>query len=707
MMPQAVPPSHDGVQPGVAHPVRDPRFDVLFQPLRIGPHVARNRFYQPPHCNGMGNLRPQAHAAMRGVKAEGGWAVVNSEHCSIHPTSDLMPEVLQSLWDEGDIPGLALMCEAVHAHGSLAGVQLAYAAYYNANKLTREVPMGPMARPVDGYFPLQVRAMDLQDIRNLRRWMREAAARARRAGFDIVNVDANFSTIAFQFMSPRNQRSDEYGGPLKNRVRLLRELIEESREGVRDACAVTVRLIVDELCGPQGLQVQDEGLAAIQMLAELPDLWDIVVGTWSDDSPTSRFAGENEHEPFLAGIKGVTSKPVVGVGRLTSPDTMASLIRRGVLDMVGATRPSIADPFLPRKIEEGRYEDIRECIGCNICVSSHYMMSNLRCTQNPTIGDEWRKGWHPERIRRRDSDEAVLVVGGGPAGLEAARALGQRGYAVTLAERARQFGGRVTREGALPGLNEWLRVRDWRLGQIGKMRNVATYLESDMTAETVLEFGVPHVVIATGARWRADAVGRLRGQPFVPGAGLTVLTPDEIMAGVRPQGPVLVYDEDHYYLGSVVAETLARAGAAVTLVTPGVEVSAFGLNTLEVPRIARRLDGLGVRMVTHHALGEADGAAVLFPHIHTRRPLRLEAATLVMVVSRASEDGLYRELARRPETLEAAGIKSLTRIGDCLAPGAIYHAVYAGHRFAEEFQAPVAELPFRRERILLAEEGSP
>ena len=139
----------------------------------------------------------------------------------------MVPEVLHALWDDGDIPALALMCDAVHAHGALAGVQLAYAAYYNANRYTREVPMGPVARPVDGYYPAQVRQMDKADIRNLRRWWGDAARRARKAGFDIINVDANFSTVAFQFLSPRNTRTDEYGGSLENRVRLLRELIAE------------------------------------------------------------------------------------------------------------------------------------------------------------------------------------------------------------------------------------------------------------------------------------------------------------------------------------------------------------------------------------------------------------------------------------------------------------------------------------------------
>src|SRR5262249_33132737 len=169
-------------------------------------------------------------------------------------------------------------------------------------------------------------------------------------------------------------------------------------------------------------------------------------GTWEDDSVTARFGEEAEQERYVRGLKALTSKPVVGVGRFTSPDLMARMVREGVLDFIGAARPSIADPFLPKKIEEGRYEDIRECIGCNICVAGDGTIAPLRCTQNPTMGEEWRRGWHPERIRPKRSDARVLVVGAGPAGLEAAQALGHRGYEVTLADRGRALGGRVALE---------------------------------------------------------------------------------------------------------------------------------------------------------------------------------------------------------------------------------------------------------------------
>ena len=241
----------------------------------------------------------------------------------------------------------------------------------------------------------------------------------------------------------RNDRLDEYGGSLENRARLLREIIEEAKEAVGDTCAIAVRFATDELLGEAGISADGEGREVVEMLAELPDLWDVNVSPWSNDSTTSRFKTEGSQEPFTAFVKRVTSKPVVGVGRFTSPDSMVAQIRRGILDFIGAARPSIADPFLPRKIEEGRLEDIRECIGCNICVSGDYTITPIRCTQNPTMGEEWRKGWHPEIISAKSSEDAVLIVGAGPAGLECARALGQRGYRVHLAEASEELGGRV------------------------------------------------------------------------------------------------------------------------------------------------------------------------------------------------------------------------------------------------------------------------
>jgi dimethylamine/trimethylamine dehydrogenase len=201
---------------------------------------------------------------------------------------------------------------------------------------------------------------------------------------------------------------------------------------------------------------------------------------------------------------------------------MVRQIRSGVLDLIGAARPSIADPFLPRKIDEGRLADIRECIGCNICVAGDHTMSPSRCTQNPSMGEEWRRGWHPERIRPLKSPAKILAVGAGPAGLEAA--MSRRGYDVALAEKTERLGGRVARERLLPGLSAWGRVAEYRIGQIEAMANVEIYRASALTAEDILGFGFDHVVLATGSRWRGDGIGRYLLKPVPSEAGARVLT---------------------------------------------------------------------------------------------------------------------------------------------------------------------------------------
>ena len=282
-------------------------------------------------------------------------------------------------------------------------------------------------------------------------------------------------------------------------------MIEEAREETKGEMAISIRMSLHE-AGPLGFS-NAEVREFIEMHGELPDLWDLAHGTWENCSGTSRFSDEGAQEALVRGIKALTPRPVVGVGRFTSADAMVRQVREGILDFIGAARPSIADPFLPKKIEEGRFDDIRECIGCNICVSGDMTGAISRCTQNPSFMEEWRKGWHPERVTARGRSERVLVVGGGPAGLEAAMVLGRRGYEVALAEAGTTLGGRVTRERALPGLAAWGRVADYRVGQIGPMPNVSTYFESRLSAEEVLEFGFQHVAVATGAAWRARCGG--------------------------------------------------------------------------------------------------------------------------------------------------------------------------------------------------------
>ena len=684
---------------------RDPRYDILFEPVKIGPVTARNRFYQVPHCNGMGRTFPSSMAAMRGVKAEGGWAVISTEQIDIHPTSDITPATEGRLWSDKDVPYHARMCDAVHEHGSLALIELVHNGKWAANFYSREVPLFPTHMPIMGNAPVQARAMDKADIRDYRRWHLDAAKRSRDAGYDIVCCYAGHNlSLAGQFMLKRyNFRTDEYGGSLENRVRLFREIVEETKEAVGDTMGVVIRFAVDELRGDEGMEWDKEGREIVAMLAEHPDLWDVNVAEWENDSVTSRFGEEGAQEPFIAFVKELTTKPVVGVGRYTSADRMVSVIKNGIMDMIGAARPSIADPFLPKKIEEGRIEDIRECIGCNICVGWDTEKAPMRCTQNPTKGEEWRKGWHPERIPAAEAQGAVLVVGAGPAGLEAARAAGHRGHDVTLAEASEELGGRVTRESALPGLSAWARVRDYRTYQLSQMANVQVFPASPLTADQVLEFGAAHIAIATGSHWRRDGYGRAHQFPIPGTDGANVLTPDDIMAGKVPEGPVLVYDDDHYYMGGVIAELLAQAGCEVTLATPESKVSSWTDHTLEQHRIQSRLMELGIDIVASHRLHAIDEDGATLSCIYTRRMRELSVGTVVMVTSRLPEDALYQELAGDPDRLAAAGVTTLRRIGDCHGPATIAAAVYEGHRFARELGEEVAEIPFLRELTELAE----
>ena len=377
------------------------------------------------------------------------------------------------------------------------------------------------------------------------------------------------------------------------------------------------------------------------------------------------------------------------------------MIEDGVLDLIGAARPSIADPFLPRKIEEGRADEIRECIGCNICVTCDSTATPVRCTQNPTMGEEWRRGWHPERIRAKTSDGKVLVVGAGPAGLEAAQALGKRGYDVVLAEGSDALGGRVAREARLPGLASWIRVVDYRKGQLDRLPTVEIALGSPLDATEILSYDFDHVALATGSLWRDDGVGRWHTRPLEL-TGVECLTPDDLMSGTRPAGTrVVLYDDDHYYLGGVLAEQLARDGHDVTIVTPEARVSEWTVNTMEQHRIQRRLLELGVTVLASHTVASAADGAVRAACVYTDQERELPCDSLVLVTCRLPVDELATELE---SALDGKSGPTIRLIGDAWSPGTIAAAVWDGHRYAEELDDPPSqdEPPFLREVVALA-----
>ena len=665
---------------------RDSRYDILFEPLKIGPVTTKNRFYQVPHCTGMGWQRPNSLNEMRAIKAEGGWGVVNTEYCSIHPSSDDLLCPYASLWDDSDVRAHRIMTEKVHEHGALAGAELWYGGSSASNLYTRDVAFDVNSRPNWKNQPFQSRKMDKRDFRDRRQWYRDAALRAREAGFDIVYAYANHDDLLHNFQRTiSNDRNDEYGGSVQNRARLLRETIEVLKDAVGETMAIAVRFAPDDDQMQDGQPVSDETREFFAEVAELPDLWDVTVQDWSLELGISRFVKEGALAPYHSYIKELTSKPVVSVGRFTSPDTMVTQLKRGFIDLIGAARPSIADPFLPKKIEEGRDEDIRECIGCNICYTGDQLGVPIRCTQNPTMGEEWRRGWHPENVRPKESDSQILIVGSGPAGLEAAHALGKRGYDVLLSEARTEVGGRVTLESRLPSLSEWARVRDYREQQFLKLPNVDVYLDSKLTAEDALLTESDHIVIATGATWRADGFGRTNNSANTHlTAPDQIFTPDDIMAGRLPEGRVVVFDDDYYYMGPVLAEMLQNAGCEVTFVSTHDMACSFGIYTTEQPSVQRSLLEAGVQLVFSKNLEAYDGEEIELSCMYTERESMMKADAVVMVTARLPNDDLYYELLDLMDAGQAGNTPPIRRIGDCEAPAPIASAVYAGRRYALE-----------------------
>jgi dimethylamine/trimethylamine dehydrogenase len=536
---------------------RDPRHDVLFTPLQIGPKQTPNRFYQVPQCGPGGTVKPWTQAAHRGLKAEGGWGVVCVEETNVSRDADQTPLYMGTLWDDADAARYSLVCDAVHEHGSLAGVELAHGGLRSWNRGSRWPHLAPSPRAVvgavSGEAPTAVaRAMDLDDIRRVQNDFAVAAERAIVAGFDIVYVYASAGFLPAQFLSPQiNRRADAYGGSFENRARFLLETLRRVREAVDGRAAVAVRIAVDRGTSPPYAVDPTNLLALIALADELVDLWDINDGgvDWTFaygglDSTSARFYPEGYLAQLTTELRSTTDKPIVGVARLTDPTTMARIIDAGIWDLIGAARPSIADPFLPAKIAAGRYDEVRECTGSNLCILTVRNNGVSACVQNATAMEEHRRGWHPERFTNAaNRDRDVLIIGAGPAGMECAIVLAKRGFTrIHLADAAPDLGGHLRWVSRLPGMGSWARIVDWRRIQIAKLRAITPVLGTELDLASARIYGAHIIIVAAGARWAIDGIDPWSADP-IPGLSRRRLRLRRLLHGCRhrrtsgPGGP--------------------------------------------------------------------------------------------------------------------------------------------------------------------------
>ncbi|HEY7543223.1 MAG TPA: FAD-dependent oxidoreductase [Methylomirabilota bacterium] len=646
---------------------------ALFSPIRVGGLALKNRIYSSGHAEAMAeNGRPgdrltRYHAA----KARGGCALtIFGGSSSVHPSSPAAAWKQIANHDDSIIPAYRALADAVHAHGCLVFTQLTHMGRRaQADGEEADVLLAPSQIPerVHRDVPHELEA---EQIAELVRAFGEAARRCREAGLDGIELSMAHNHLIDQFWSPLfNQRQDEYGGSLENRLRFGMQVLQETRRRAGRDFVVGARISGDEFT-KGGLTAGDMAEIARRLAASgLVDFLSIIGGgahTYALQAaavPNMSYAA-GVFVPLAAAIKqAAPGLPILHASRIVDPVHADRLVAAGQIDVVGMTRALIADPDLPRKAREGRLDDIRTCVGANEgCIDRIYQGKPVTCVQNPATGRERELAEvHPAKTSRK-----VVVVGGGVAGLEAARMAAIRGHRVVLFERAAELGGQVLLAARAPARAEYAGIVRFLVAQVEKLA-VDVRLAVEATAASVLAERPDTVVVATGSH------------PFVPpvpgGDGKHVVTDRDVLSGDAPVGAnVVVVDDVHTQQALSTAELLLEQGKRVEVLSPLFYVGQ-DIGVTSIAPLYKRLVTAGVVLTPGTELRAVEGSAVVVANVYSGAERRIEGVdTVVLSAGSRSTDSLYRVLKGRVAELHA--------VGDCVAPRGVHQAILDATRVA-------------------------
>ena len=643
------------------------RFRHLFTPFNLGPVTVRNRIVVPAHgthfmpLDGLPTER-QLHYLV--AKARGGAALMITHVTPVMPSHTGAPPV--AFQTDAIIPAYRRVVDAVHGEGTKYLVQLNAGGGANS-RLYGGVIMGPSASPAarTRLIPDRIetpREMEIKDIDAVVKAVGQAAARAREAGFDGVEVQGEVAFLVAQFMSPRtNMRQDEYGGSLDNRLRFAREVIAAVRDAIGRDRALGIRLSGNEFI-EGGLTLED--LLQIAPRLEATGHLDFIhvgagPGVGAHVPPSYYLPGSFVY--LVEAVRRVVKLPLICSQRINDPLMAEEVLASGTADLISMNRAIMADPEMPRKAQEGRLDEIRRCIACNDCIGRSRANMPIACTVNPEMGRELEMA-----LVAAESPKRVMIAGGGPAGLEAARVAALRGHRVTLYERGDRLGGQSLVASKAPGREELDEVRHYYSKELLGLE-VGVHLNSEVTEETIEREAPDAVVIATGS-WAS--------LPDIPATdGGRVVDARSVLAGeveVWKGQRVLVLAGEHHIQSLSTADYLADQGCKVEVLTEalyaGIQVDE---DTFEV--LYSRVLTKGVAITPLTRAKAVKGSTVATEHVITGDEGSVEGVELVVAAypGRAA-DSLYRALKGR--------VGEMHLIGDALAPRGLMDAILDGAR---------------------------